>query len=232
MIHTCDWTPVLNAQDVDSATNALNESLLSLMNKCFPIRTVTLSSRHPSWMTPLVKYLLKKKLRANASGNVARAKELSKRVSELIAENRVNWGRAETIGSMQWWRRVDNISQRKNKLQPVLSKSFLCGLNEFFAKLCEDDSYTEFSFREIDSDKHLSPRLNETEVMMALSKIKKTASGLNSIPCWVWRDNVLLLAPVVTFIWNFSLCSYAWPEAWKESNISPLPKVDTGLSWY
>ena len=32
MIQTCDWTPVLNAHDVDSTTNMLNESLLSLMN--------------------------------------------------------------------------------------------------------------------------------------------------------------------------------------------------------
>ena len=78
--------------------------------KSFPIRTVTLSSRYPPWMTLLVKQLLKKKSRTNASGNVARAKELSKRVSEVIAENRMNLGRAETTGIMQWWRRVDNQS--------------------------------------------------------------------------------------------------------------------------
>ena len=153
----------MNAQGVGGATNTLNESLLSLMNKCFPVRTVTLSSRDPPWMTPLVKYLLKKKSRGNASGNV----------SELIAENCMNWDRAETTGTMQWWRRVDNISQRKNKPQPVLNESFLRGLNECFAKLCQDDSYTESSFQEIDREKRLSPRLNESEVMLALSKIKR-----------------------------------------------------------
>lgn len=104
----------MNAQDVDSATNTLNESLLSLMNECFPVRTVTLSSRDTPWMTPLVKYLLKKKSRANASGNV----------SELIAENRMNWGRAETTGTMQWWRRVDNISQRKKQTTACLEREF------------------------------------------------------------------------------------------------------------
>ena len=72
-----------------------------------------------------------------------------RRELELIAENRMNWGRAETTGTMQWWRRVDNISQRKNKPQPVLNESFLRGLNEFFAKRCQDDSYTEPSFLEI-----------------------------------------------------------------------------------
>lgn len=62
---------------------------------------------------------------------------------------------------------------------------------------------------------------------MALSNIKKTASGPDNRPYWVRRDNALLLAPVVTFIWNLSLFYYTWPEAWMESNISPLPKVDT-----
>ena len=119
------------------------------------------------------------------------------------------------------------IKKQTIKPQSVLNKSFLRGLNDVFAKLCQDDSYTEPSFQEIDREKHLSPRLNETEVMLALSRIEKTASGPDSIPYWVWRDNALLLAPVVTFIWNLSLCSYTWPEAWKESNISPLPKVNT-----
>ena len=147
-------------------------------------------------------------------------------VSELIAENQSYelGSRWDYRNRMQWWRRVDSISQRKNKPQPVLNGSFLRGLNEFFAKLCQDDSYTEPSFQEIDREKYLSPRLNETEVMLALSKIKKTASGSDTIPYWIWRDNALLLDPVVTFIWNLSLCSYTWPEAWKESNISPLPR--------
>ena len=86
---------------------------------------------------------------------MARAKELSKEALELIAENRMNWGGAETTGTMQWRRRVDNISQRKNKPQPVLNESFLRGLNEFFANVCQDDSYTEPSFQEIDRENHL-----------------------------------------------------------------------------
>ena len=65
------------------------------------------------------------------------------------------------------------IKKQTIKPQSVLNKSFLRGLNDVFAKLCQDDSYTEPSFQEIDREKHLSPRLNETEVMLALSKIKR-----------------------------------------------------------
>ena len=63
---------------------------------------------------------------------------------------------------------MDNISQRKNKPQPVFNEGFLRGLNEFFAKLCQCNSYTEPSFLEIDKEKYLSPRLNETEVYAGL----------------------------------------------------------------
>ena len=77
------------------------------------------------------------------------------------------------------------IKKQTIKPQSVLNKSFLRGLNDVFAKLCQDDSYTEPSFQEIDREKHLSPRLNETEVMLALSRIEKTASGPDSIPYWV-----------------------------------------------
>ena len=96
----------------------------------------------------------------------------------------MDWGRAETTGTMHWWRRVNNVSQRKYKQQPVLTESFLRGLNEFSPKRCQDDSYTEPLFLEIDGEKHLSPRLSETEVMLALSKIKKTASRPDNIPYW------------------------------------------------
>ena len=94
----------------------------------------------------------------------------------------MNWGRAETTGNMQWWRRVNNVSQRKNKPQPILTESFLRGLNEFLAKLCQDDSYMEPLFLEIDGEKYLSLRPSETKVMLALSKIKKIASGPDNIP--------------------------------------------------
>ena len=64
---------------------------------------------------------------------------------------------------MQWWRRVDSISQRKNKPQPVLNGSFLRGLNEFFAKLCQDDSYTEPSFQEINMQYNCLKALDDRE---------------------------------------------------------------------
>ena len=58
------------------------------------LKKIFFNCLHARWMTPLVKYLLKRRWSANASGDVTRAKELSKKVSELIAQNRTNWGRS------------------------------------------------------------------------------------------------------------------------------------------
>ena len=64
---------MINAPNVEIATNIIKE----LMDKCFPVRRVVMSYRWTPWITPLVKYLLRKKKRA-ADGAV---------VYNLIEEN-------------------------------------------------------------------------------------------------------------------------------------------------
>ena len=39
---------------------------------------------------------------------------------KLTGQNRKNWGRNGAQGSLHWWRRVDKITLRKEKLQPYL----------------------------------------------------------------------------------------------------------------
>ena len=41
------------------------------------------------------------------------------------------------------------------------------------------------------------PQLTSSQVLKSLATIKKTASGPDGIPYWVWRDYADVLAPVV-----------------------------------
>ena len=70
------------------------------------------------------------------------------------------------------------------------------------------------------------PPLTSFQVLKSLAAIKKTASGPDGIPFWVWRDYADELTPVVLHLWNLSLRVQTWPMAWKEANIDPLPKTD------
>jgi len=56
--------------------------------------------------------------------------------------------------------------------------------------------------------------------------LKRTATGPDNIPYWIWKDHAERLFPVITHVWNLSLSTHSWPGSWKRANINPLPKVD------
>ena len=119
---------MINVPDVEVATSILNKDLRNLMDKCFPVRSFVMSSCDPPWITPLVKYLLRKKKRVADRGHTHKAEDLSSKVYKLIGENRKNLGRNGAPGSLHWWRRVDKITLRKEKPHSYLEHEFLAGL--------------------------------------------------------------------------------------------------------
>ena len=58
---------MINTPDVEVPTKILNEELRYLMDTCFPVRRVVMSSRDSPWITSLVKYLLRKELLIRAT---------------------------------------------------------------------------------------------------------------------------------------------------------------------
>ena len=56
-----DWEAVLKATNVDEAVDYLSNKILDLMNICMPTKTISMSTRDPYWITPLVKSMLKTK---------------------------------------------------------------------------------------------------------------------------------------------------------------------------
>ena len=167
--------------------------------------------------------MLKNRSKAASRGKEAKTKELTVRISGIIAENRKNWGKSDTRGSQNWWRKVDNIS--------VLDNSFLEGLNNYFGHLCCNSEYVEPAMVQLDPGSATTPTLDEYQVMLVLSKIKKSAARPDGIHHWVWKDNAQQLAPVITAVWNLSLRRHTWPLAWKQANINPLPKLDTPIEY-
>lgn len=52
------WNEVLEVDNIEKAVNILELKILSNINRCMPLQTVTMSSCDPRWVTPLVKYML------------------------------------------------------------------------------------------------------------------------------------------------------------------------------
>ena len=68
---------------------------------------------------------------------------------------------------------MDKVTLRKEKPQPFLGEEFLAGLNDYFGDLCNDENYVKPVPLRVNPETHPPPELQEFDVMMALSKIKK-----------------------------------------------------------
>ena len=157
--------------------------------------------------------------------NLERNNEINKRISEIIRQNRKKLFQA-SIGTNEWWKNIDNVSQRrKRSVNSNLDKQFLGSLNEYFAELCQDLEYTKPIFLSIADDIEV-PEITEIQVWNSLKNLKKTATGPDQIPFWIWKEHAEIFCPIIHNIRNRSLSSYTWPELWKRANINPLPKVD------
>ena len=218
-----DWEDVLQSTNVNDAVNCLERKIMDHMNRCMPTKTVSISSRDPYWMSPLIKSLLKAKSRI-ARSQKDRLSLINKRISDVICLNRRNF--RALVGSRTWWRKTNDISQRNASSSRVtLDNASLTRLNRYFGELCNDDSYVEPTLSIIGDDVDI-PSVTEQQVWNALKRIKRTATGPDYIPYWVWNDHAEILTEVITNVWNLSLSSHTWPDSWKRANINPLAKVD------
>ena len=174
---TLDWSDVFNAVDINKAIEVLEEKILAVMDKCMPQKSVRMSSRDPVWMSPLVKCMLRTKSRISLN-NKERLSLFNKRISEVITENR---RKPAVIGSGDWWKGVDALSQRRRSSSINLENNSLVRLNDYFANLCYDDSYVRPIYMDI-PDSVKPPEISERCVWNTLVHVQKTATGPDNLP--------------------------------------------------
>jgi hypothetical protein len=84
-----NWNHVLQDNDVYSFYSSSVKSLQSLIDQFIPNKQITITdSSCPSFITPLIKSLLRKRNRLLRKSQVSRASELSSKIGKLIAERR------------------------------------------------------------------------------------------------------------------------------------------------
>lgn len=185
------------------------------------VRTITMSTRDPPWMSPLLKLLLKDKSRIPCH-HVDQLKTIDERIRKVISENRRE--RPKKVGCRGWWQHVDSTSHRRSAAAGVsFENKDLIELNEYFMSLCTDDDYTQPQNMMIDNDLEI-PSVTDWQVWNCPSRLKKTSTGPDSIPFWLLKEHAEILAPVVATIWNLSLHTHTWPNSWKRANINPLAR--------
>ena len=189
------WDDILNSSDVNLAVYNLERTIQMHMDRCMPFKMVCMSSRDPVWMTPLIKLLMREKSRITPK-NTDRIGEINWRILEIINHNRRTL-LSVPVGSGEWWKNVDYISQRRRKSINVnLDRHLLVELNDYFANLCQDTSYVEPTPVLIGDDVNV-PEISEIQVWNNLKHLKKTATGPDLIPYWIWKEHAEIMTPII-----------------------------------
>ena len=225
----CDWSSVYNTSDVDYAVTVLNELIVSLFNECFPLIRVKVSSRDPLFMSPLVKHLCKIRNRRIRRGIIDESQE---RINKLIRDNQIRAVYDENskykYGTKGWWKTVNKITGRNTHSENISSLIDPDLINEYFQEINTDTQYTAPIPVSIPIGTHI-PTVDVANVGKFMTKLKRTASGPDGLPHWLWRDFAKCLAPILTHVMNVSLKQQCVPMLWNLANISPIPK-ETSLS--
>ena len=111
-VQTFNWDNVVETFDIHQATDAFYTSVNVLLNSFYPNKTVTITSRDPPYITPVIKRMMREKNFHIPRRRVEQANALALRIgSEIIA---FNSGRlkAETksVGTRDMWSAVRDIT--------------------------------------------------------------------------------------------------------------------------
>jgi hypothetical protein len=101
---------------------------------------------------------------------------------------------AGTFGSGSRWNKIDKSSLRKDTPRVLLERNFVEDLNDYFADVCHDPEYEQPLKMDI-STACETPQLDYDQVYNALRSIKRTATGSDKIPYWIWKDFGNILSP-------------------------------------
>jgi len=102
-------------------------------------------------------------------------------------------------------------------------------INEHFAGIATDPNYDPEQISAMKpiitgTTSHCEEITCEYEVYKMLATLKKTSSGFDGVPYWVFKHCAVELAPVITHLINTVVKNGTPPSSWLEALVTPLPK--------
>ena len=203
-----------------------------------PLKSKTIHSNEPPWISRTLKDLIKKRQKAPAQGHVNEFKQLRNRVNRVrkLCRSKFYAAKVQHLKGCQpstWWKEVKKIcgmtpvsslqrvkkgvanrAKSNKELANIINASFLAPMSEF-------DPLPQGYFSDFNANTPTSP----DAVFQKLSTLNPyKAHGADNIPNWILRKNADILSRPVSDILNCSYCECRLPQSWKEANVVPLPK--------
>ena len=236
--HTC----AADSLSVDSLTSSFSDDLCNAINIYFPAKSVKLHPTDKPWMSAEIKSLILERQRAYHSGSNDRWRLLRNKVRIAICKRKKEFFARKvmslkTSDPRSWWSLVSKLAGKSftdsELCYPdghgniISGKTLATRLNSYFISVTSDiqplDTAALPAFLPSPDQ---PPTITTSAVcrkLLGLSAYK--ASGPDGIPARLLKKFAPELAEPVTVIFNRSVSSGVFPERWKDSHLTPVPKV-------
>src|SRR6218665_2480783 len=206
--------------DPHASCDIFYEDIKARLDRIYPLRTVTLTSSEPAFMTPEIKGLLRRKNRLMRAGRIEEASACARRGGKAIEKKTKKHllGIDSNTGTKELWESVRAI-QGKRKEDRNSENLTAEDSNAHYAAMSTDPAYTAPLMKMTSASQKRNQATNEPEVSHLLDHLHHAAEGNDELPAWLLR----LVAPVYTeaiaLLFNRSIAASHVPKQWNTAII-------------
>ena len=248
LIDSTNWNEVLCSEDINICWDNWLHKFMQIMEKCIP-RGFLRSRKNLPWLTkPLIKLIRKRnslfKAAKNSKSQGAYRKLTVARnqVVALLRRNKSEFFRKlPKSNAKEFWKSIKLVNKKKSSIPSLEFNGRLVENNAEKANVLNDyfnDCFNKRVPSLADQPSHLLPQncpeellCDDVEVLDLISSLNVAKStGPDGISAKMLKATAASIAPSLTRLFNLSLATGSFPEAWKMARIVPIPKTSTSSS--
>lgn len=252
-----DWSEVLQERDIDAAVDIFYNKLNNVINEHVPLKKNNLNNKYvyPVWYTGEIIHYIKLKhynLKMFKIHNLLYNRELFKyyrsRVKALInaaykkyistVENNI------TTNPSSFWQYVkDKRTKRQQGREFVYNNQVVVGQDavdafaQYFGSVFHDrvpSLNPEAAERDAmdcgTTSRIIINNINAVDLRRAVRRLKtSSAFGPDNIPAFLIKDCLTSFETPLLHLYNLSLQSCVYPNRWKVSRVTPVPKTGSSM---
>ena len=234
------WSDLLKISDVNQKIAYFVNIMWIMIDKFFPPCKIVISDDDKEWITPEIKRLIKERQKAHKSKRFDARDHLASKIKEEIKKAKVKYhtSKAATILSddaKEWYRHLAKIIGNGSKSNLLLNnvpelalkpiEEIVAAVNKHFGIICQ-------TYPPLDKNLEIcgnpdGPELkliSEFDTYKLLKKFSKKSLGPDDFPKRILVEFAVELALPFSDITNCALKTGIFPDAYKISEIVPIPK--------
>ena len=182
-----DFSSEKPCSDTQTQFDEFYSKAMSILNRFYPERAVTITTRDPEYVTPNLKLKLRRKNRLMRAGRTDEAGALARQIGKDITRRectrlRKEGSKADTGDIRAAVRRLTSRYQQTPEIPGVDSDA----LNNYYAAISTDHDYRPPSLKE-SARENQQEYISEWEIFKILHHLRPTATGLDQLPSWFLR---------------------------------------------